>query len=107
MPPAASAAIGSPAPAWGERRLVSVVVVRPKRGVGAASALERARRGAAPFGARVELRPDGTIVAVLSGAGGARDRAAQAARCALALRDAVAGGPVALATEPVEPGHAG
>jgi hypothetical protein len=40
----------------------------------------------AAFGATVERLADGTIVAIVSGRGAATDQAAQAARCALALR---------------------
>lgn len=82
----------------GEQRLASVVVAAPVPGLGLAAALERARAAAAPLGARVEKLVDGTLVAALSGRGGARDQAELAARCALALRDAVDACSVALAT---------
>ena len=56
------------------------------------------RRLLAPFGARLEPLADGSLVAALAGNGGATDQAAQAARCALAMRDALPEGPLALAT---------
>ncbi len=40
----------------------------------------------APFGAVVERLADGSVIAILAGKGAATDQAAQAARCALALR---------------------
>jgi hypothetical protein len=56
----------------------------------------RAKTVAVPFGARVELHSDGAIVTTMTGTGGARDRARQAARCALALRDVLDEEPLAL-----------
>ncbi|MBX3231263.1 MAG: protein kinase [Labilithrix sp.] len=50
------------------------------------------------FGAEAEVLADGTIVATLTGMGGAGDQAAQAARCALALRSHLIDAPVVLAT---------
>jgi hypothetical protein len=90
-----------------EQRLVSVVAVSPVPGSGLAPALERARAAAGPFGARVEKLGDGTILAALSRGGSVRDQAALAARCALALRDAVGSGSVALATGRAERGPSG
>lgn len=59
---------------------------------------ERARRVAEAHGARFEPLPRGAVVLALSGTGAATDQAARAARCALALRDALPGVPVSLAT---------
>src|SRR6202167_551812 len=81
-----------------EKRHASVIVALGSPGPSRARAGERARAAAAPFGASVESRDDGTIVAVLDGKGGARDQARQAARCALALRDVLEGAPMAVAT---------
>ena len=52
----------------------------------------------ARFGAHVDRLADGAIVATLHGAGAATDQAAQAARCALAMRQLVADSPIVLAT---------
>ena len=52
----------------------------------------------ARFGARVEALADGAIVATLDSTGAATDQAAQAARCALALRHISPSAPIALAT---------
>jgi tetratricopeptide (TPR) repeat protein len=60
--------------------------------------LERVRAACRPFGASVEKRADGTIVAAVADRGGARDGAALAARCALAMRDVLGSGHLALAT---------
>jgi tetratricopeptide (TPR) repeat protein len=81
-----------------EQRYVSGIVALGAPGPSRALALDRARAAAAPFGARVELLADGTIVASVSGKGSARDQARQAARCALALRDVLGDAPMALAT---------
>ncbi|HEY8040821.1 MAG TPA: protein kinase [Polyangiaceae bacterium] len=81
-----------------EQRYVSVIVALGAPGPSRALAFDRARAAATPFGARVERLADGTIVAGLSGKGSARDQARQAARCALALRDVLEDGPIALAT---------
>jgi serine/threonine protein kinase/tetratricopeptide (TPR) repeat protein len=50
------------------------------------------------FGAHVDRLADGAIIATLHGAGAATDQAAQAARCALALRRLVPDVPVVLVT---------
>ncbi len=50
------------------------------------------------FGAKTEWLADGSVVATLTSDGDATDHATQAARFALALRDAVKTGPIALAT---------
>ena len=49
-------------------------------------------------GGRVEMLADGGAVVTLSGAKIATDQAAQAARCALALRELCPGRPMALST---------
>jgi serine/threonine protein kinase/tetratricopeptide (TPR) repeat protein len=54
---------------------------------------------AARFQARVEHLADGILVATLRGSGVATDQAAQAARCALAIRKAFPYAPIALATD--------
>jgi tetratricopeptide (TPR) repeat protein len=90
-----------------EKRHASVIVALGSPGPSRARAGERARAAAAPFGASVESRDDGTIVAVLDGKGGARDQARQAARCALALRDVLEGAPMAVATARAESGPEG
>ncbi|WP_437939238.1 serine/threonine-protein kinase [Sorangium sp. So ce341] len=82
----------------GEKRLLCVIAVRPGRARPSAlqttmplrgpplSALAEVQRVAIPLGARVEELYDGAVVATLTGAGGATDRAALAARCALQIR---------------------
>jgi tetratricopeptide (TPR) repeat protein len=95
-----------------ERRIVSVVVAA-REGLGEDVSTLRAspeamfverqatlRAIAEKHGARLEILPV-AIVAVLDGQGSATDRAAAAGRLALALRDALSGVPIALAT-----GHA-
>jgi tetratricopeptide (TPR) repeat protein len=90
-----------------EQRLVSVVVAMPLSSVPQEAALEHVRTAVRPFGACVERRADGSIAAALSGRGGARDQAALAARCALALRDVLGPGRLALATGRMTHGAAG
>jgi tetratricopeptide (TPR) repeat protein len=95
----------------GEQRLLTVVIAG--RAPGSADTIdptdETAATGAlatqfdasvalAPYGATVERLADGTIIAVLAGQGAATDLAAQAARCALALRRLRRDVPMALAT---------
>jgi tetratricopeptide (TPR) repeat protein len=58
----------------------------------------RLKAEAAQFGAELELLGNGSAIATLAGIGSATDQAAAAARCALALRRAVPGAAVALAT---------
>ncbi len=100
----------------GERRLVCVVMASLSNGAaeedvradGAeripTSALETIaaafdpRAVAASFGAEAEILADGSIVITLAGKGGASDQAAQAARCALALRSHLVDANVVLAT---------
>jgi tetratricopeptide (TPR) repeat protein len=50
------------------------------------------------FGGEIEWLADGSLVAILAGYGSATDQAAQAARCALALRQALPREPIVLAT---------
>lgn len=108
----ARATIPVPASLTGqERRLVSVLLVKgpsedttdtrattldtiPLRDVG----VDPVRAAADTFGARVERLADGTLVLTLAGHGSATDRAAHAARFALALRALLGTSPMALAT---------
>jgi eukaryotic-like serine/threonine-protein kinase len=77
----------------GERRLLAVVMAR-----GAHGELDDIRRIVDAHGGHFERIADGSMVATLSGSGAATDLAAQAARCALAMRAALYGGLVAMAT---------
>jgi len=94
-----------------EKRLVSVVAARVPVPVAAfntaetwpvagprPAVLDAMRRAAEPLGAQVEPLADGTVLAVLVGAGSATDQAARAARCALISRLALPEGPIALVT---------
>ncbi len=93
-----------------EQRLVSVILVAPPAEQRALQAIGETlaaagmpdlvamRQAAQPFGARVEPLADGSVALVLAGAGAATDQAAQAARCALALRAVVPTAPMVLAT---------
>jgi tetratricopeptide (TPR) repeat protein len=90
-----------------EQRHVSGVVALGSPGPSRAAALERARAAASPFGGRVEMLADGTLVAGLSARGSARDQARQAARCALAVRDVLEDDAVALATARATEGDTG
>lgn len=93
-----------------EQRLVSVILMAPSdresapppmgETLGAAGMpdLGAVRHAAQPFGARVEALVDGSLALVLAGAGAATDQAAQAARCALAVRVVVPNAPMVLAT---------
>ncbi len=95
-----------------ERRIASVIVVGAPAddsrtltldtipGQTPLPTLEPIRAAAAPFGGRVERLADGTLAVTLEGRM-ATDQAAQAARCALALRSVLPEAPIALAT-----GHA-
>jgi eukaryotic-like serine/threonine-protein kinase len=56
-----------------------------------------------PFGGRVELLANGSRLVILSGMGAATDRAAQAARCALVLREMLPGARMALTMGPGDP----
>ncbi len=77
-----------------EQRISCVILVR----VDSNDAFEAAVRAAGPHGVRPSRLADGTIVANLHGRGTATDQVAQAARCALALRDALNPPAMALAT---------
>ncbi len=59
--------------------------------------LERLQAAVLPFGARLERLMDGSAVVTLAAGGLATDQAAQAARCALAMRAVVPSAPMALA----------
>jgi tetratricopeptide (TPR) repeat protein len=108
-----------PAPAAGspgslgtaERRVVSVVLIGAARpdpvdpaGTtvvvhrDAAASLQELGRITAEAGGRLELLADGTAAIALGETGVAKDRAARAARLALALRSAAANRPIAVAT---------
>ncbi len=87
----------SPAITGSERRLVSVVLLgrAPDDHGPGEEALRRAIR---PFGGRLEQLADGSTIVVLDADRQiATDQAAQAARCALAMRAIANGRPVALA----------
>jgi tetratricopeptide (TPR) repeat protein len=93
-----------------EQRLVSIVVVRAHAMTADAadaptlamedeqSSVERLRDVVSPFGARFDRLADGSLIAVLLGQSTAADQAAQAVRCALALRAALPDAPIVLAT---------
>lgn len=69
-----------------ERRLVTIVMASvPGEARLAESVRGRARTVAARFGAEVEWVGEGSMIVVLSARGTARDQAASAARCALAV----------------------
>jgi len=93
----------------GEQRVLSVILIdatsslvvadgRTLTPSQVAAPLETLVAAVAGLGARVEPLAGGYAVAVLSEVGPATDQAARAARCALAIRDAVPGAPLALAT---------
>ncbi len=87
----------APAITSGERRFLSVVVLgsAPEGGEPTPEALRRAIR---PFGGRLEQLADGSTIVVLEADRQvATDQAAQAARCALAMRALARGRPVAVA----------
>ncbi len=91
-----------------ERRLVSVVMAAFADGaamadgpLGAFETVEATfdpRAIVASYDAEAELLADGSIVVTLAGKGSAGDQAAQAARCALALRSHLLTAQIALAT---------
>ncbi|MSP60264.1 MAG: hypothetical protein EXR72_07970 [Myxococcales bacterium] len=95
-----------------EQQLVSVLLLRPPHapaGVDAAvvatltyedaaGALERLESVVAGYRGRVEQLFDGSVAVTLQGRGTATDRAAQAARCALAVRSLSPDSPMVLAT---------
>ncbi len=98
----------------GEQNVVSVVVAAEAYGLdtavaatltpdGATAKGERLREAVAPFGARLEVLADGSWVACMGDRGAAArgtasDRAAQAARCALVMRQHMPTAPMVLAT---------
>jgi len=99
----------------GERRIISVVVAltsnepivvddseRPILRVHSDVDSAALARAVEPFGAQVELLPDGSIVVALSGARAATDQAARAAQCALALHALLPNATIALATGQAE-----
>jgi hypothetical protein len=106
----ARAPIHAPASALtgGEQRLISVVMARVATETpedaptltpdDAAQADAELTLALASHGARVERLADGSLVALLSGAGTAADQAASAARSALAIRSVLGDGAVAVAT---------
>ncbi|HEX8791666.1 MAG TPA: protein kinase [Polyangiaceae bacterium] len=111
-PGAGRDAVGSlrpPALGEGEQRFVSLVVVpggtvvshdtdAPTRVEEPEAAPARVSSAVARFGGDIESLADGSLVAVLAGYGSATDQATQAARCALALREALPESAVVLAT---------
>ena len=68
------------------------------RRAGRTLARELERASSPSIGGRAEVLADGSVVVTLSGSGAATDQAAQAARCALALRTILPNAPMALAT---------
>ena len=88
-----------------ERRLLSVVLLEPAPGPtpAAPGAIpDRLRAAAEAQGGRLEMLPDGSVVVGVQAALVATDQAAQAARCALALRAVVPGRAIAVATGRVD-----
>jgi len=91
----------------GERRAIAVVVISPDPtsdpDTEAANTLDETLRDEARrFSGRFERLLDGSAVVLLSGTAIATDLCAQAARCALALRDHAEGRSMALAMERAE-----
>ncbi|WP_437597209.1 protein kinase [Sorangium sp. So ce590] len=94
----------------GEKRLTSVVAVRPAQAclldttetlsldAPSPSALGAVRLAALPLGAQVEVLASGVVVAMVAGAGNAIDQAALVARCALQIRASLPGASVVLVT---------
>src|SRR5262249_11986168 len=94
----------------GEQRLVSVILAAIDVGREASPAtptltpdaldvpLAAIRAGAARFDARVVQLADGSVMATLAGHGSATDLAAQAARCALSMRETWLDAALVLAT---------
>ncbi|MBK9261449.1 MAG: protein kinase [Polyangiaceae bacterium] len=60
--------------------------------------LAKIRQAVVPFGAKLEELANGTLVALLVGAGPATDQAAAAARCALRIRSLMPHSPIVLLT---------
>jgi len=85
-----------------ERRLLSVVHLGPPTGDGAPAG-DVLRDAIKPYGGRLEQLADGaTIVVLEADRQVATDQAAQAARCALALREVAKGRPMAITMVRVE-----
>jgi len=93
----------------GERRLISVVlaelsfesdsgVLRRACTEDGSAFLDELREIVPKFGGRLAQFADGTVVVTLEGRGAAKDQAAHAARCALAMCELLVEAPVALAT---------
>jgi eukaryotic-like serine/threonine-protein kinase len=80
--------------------VTSATVVTPRSHVAQLAAAHPAdlRTVVERHGARLEILPDGTIVATVAGAASATDQTSQAARCALALRSRYPDAAIALAT---------
>ncbi|HSK05016.1 MAG TPA: serine/threonine-protein kinase, partial [Kofleriaceae bacterium] len=89
----------------GERRLLAVVLLgpaaadrAPEQDAGGGDALRELQPAIKPYGGRLEQLADGsTIVVFEADRQVATDQAAQAARCALAMRALVKGRPIAIA----------
>src|SRR5262249_23749888 len=99
----------APALTGEERRVLSVVLIRatpastggaaePEAETLLAANLAEVRRTVASRGGHTDLLADGSILITLVGTGVVTDRAAQAARCALALRAHAGDRSMALAT---------
>ncbi|MEZ4312065.1 MAG: protein kinase [Polyangiaceae bacterium] len=93
----------------GERRVSSIVVVRPAARVAGPedittsktavqSEVSRLTRLFGPDSARVERLADGTVFAIVAGKTAAQDQALVAAQCALALRSELSVGAMSLVT---------
>ncbi|HWU88651.1 MAG TPA: protein kinase, partial [Kofleriaceae bacterium] len=80
-----------------EQRLISIVLAGSLPG-GAAADPDRFLTTAAAFGGRLERLADGTHLVLFVHAEVAADHAVRAARCALALRDVLAGAPLVVAS---------
>jgi tetratricopeptide (TPR) repeat protein len=87
-----------------ERPFVNLVLVGAPAAGTPALRIEELAPIAGRFGARAERMIDGSLVAVSLSRGDARDRATAAARCALALREALPAAPLAVAAGRAAPG---
>jgi tetratricopeptide (TPR) repeat protein len=90
-----------------EQRYLSVILAgrprdatlkEPPTALGTPRLLAGMRKATAPFDAEMNHLADSTVLLTLRGQGTAADRAARAARCALAVRDLLPEVPVVLAT---------
>jgi hypothetical protein len=108
---AATQSTAPPALTTSEQRLVCVVLATPPRDDAAEFSMQAtltlqdltrshpvARLAVEPLGARFEGLADGSMIVTTPGRGTAMEQAIQAARCAIALRDALPTSTVALAT---------